>query len=90
MLAAGGCSSALYEERLGLPHARHNWFQMAPTGPPQGTSGTPSRAGGASGKRCLKHQRTLRKIRKIHVNHKGQRIRNGTGIPLQSMERALP
>ena len=37
----------LCEERPGLPHAEHRWFQPAAVGPPQGTAGPRSQDGGA-------------------------------------------
>jgi len=53
-----GCRD-LCEERLGVPHARHGWFQLAPVAPPQGTAEPRRQDGGTSGKMCFKQGKTL-------------------------------
>lgn len=38
MLTSAGAVGSVCEETLGLPCARHRWFQLAPIHPSQGTA----------------------------------------------------
>ena len=66
----------LCEERPGLPSARHRWFQLAPTNPPQGTAEPLSQDGGASGKTYLRKDKMLpgseEKVRNIPASTRGR------------------
>lgn len=58
VLAPGGCTGGLCDDRPGAAHARHSQFQTvllgSKTDTPWGTAGPTSHTGGASAKTCLR------------------------------------
>ena len=63
VLGAGRAAGVASVKRgQGLPYARHNWFQPAPTDPPQGTAEPLSQDGGALEKAYLRKDNTQEQL----------------------------